>query len=201
MNPEVFDTLRHYLLDALRQHGDTQDMADNDSLFLSGRLDSFSMMNLILFLESRFQLSFSDLEFDVEKVDTLDAIAALVQAKSKGLAQPARMCKRRRCGQHGLAPRPCKGRHVECRLRWRIAQTRRHRAGIAGPASTLHAGLSSRGVQVAGTGRDRKRLSVEGIGRTACQARLLHTTQTRAFLLRTLLLVLLGAQVSPVRVV
>jgi len=33
-------------------------------------------------LESRFQLSFSDLEFDVEKVDSLDAIAALVQAKS-----------------------------------------------------------------------------------------------------------------------
>ena len=115
--------------------------------------------------------------------------------------EAARMCKRRLCGQHGLAPRPCEGRHMECRLRWRIAQTRCYRAGIAGPASTLHAGLSSRGVQVAGTGRDRKRLSVEGIGRTACQARLLHTTQTRAFLLRTLLLVLLGAQVSPVRVV
>jgi acyl carrier protein len=82
MKPEVFDTLRHSLLDALRQHGDTQDMADSDSLFLSGRLDSFSMMNLILFLESRFQLSFSDLEFDVDKVDSLDAIAALVQAKS-----------------------------------------------------------------------------------------------------------------------
>jgi acyl carrier protein len=82
MNPEVFDTLRHFLLDALRQHGDTQAMADSDSLFLSGRLDSFSMMNLILFLESRFQLSFSDLEFNVEKVDSLDAIAALVQAKS-----------------------------------------------------------------------------------------------------------------------
>lgn len=82
MNSEVFDTVRHYLLEALRQHGDTQDMTDNDSLFLSGRLDSFSMMNLILFLESRFQLSFSDLEFTVEKVDSLNAIAALVQAKS-----------------------------------------------------------------------------------------------------------------------
>ena len=79
---EVFDTLRAYLQEALRLHGDTQELADSDSLFLSGRLDSFSMMNLILFLESRFQLSFSDLEFDVEKVDSLDAIAALVQAKS-----------------------------------------------------------------------------------------------------------------------
>jgi len=82
MNLEVFDKLRAYLQEALQQHGDTQDLADSDSLFLSGRLDSFSMMNLILFLETTFALSFSDLEFDVEKVDSLEAIAALVHAKS-----------------------------------------------------------------------------------------------------------------------
>ena len=82
MNREVFDTLRAYLQEALRLHGDTQELADGDSLFLSGRLDSFSMMNLILFLETAFALTFSDLEFDVEKVDSLSAIAALVHAKS-----------------------------------------------------------------------------------------------------------------------
>jgi acyl carrier protein len=82
MNREVFDTLRAYLQEALRLHGDTQELAEGDSLFLSGRLDSFSMMNLILFLETAFALSFSDLEFDVEKVDSLKAIAALVHAKS-----------------------------------------------------------------------------------------------------------------------
>jgi len=81
MNPEVFDKLRAYLQEALQQHGDTQELADGDSLFLSGRLDSFSMMNLILFLETAFALTFSDLEFDVEKVDSLNAIAALVHAK------------------------------------------------------------------------------------------------------------------------
>ena len=82
MNQEVFDTLRAYLQEALRLHGDTQELAEGDSLFLSGRLDSFSMMNLILFLETAFALTFSDLEFDVEKVDSLKAIAALVHAKS-----------------------------------------------------------------------------------------------------------------------
>ena len=82
MNREVFDTLRAYLQEALRLHGDTQELAEEDSLFLSGRLDSFSMMNLILFLETAFALTFSDLEFDVEKVDSLKAIAALVHAKS-----------------------------------------------------------------------------------------------------------------------
>jgi len=82
MNPEVRAKLRTYLQDALQLHGDTQELADNDSLFLSGRLDSFSMMNLILFLETAFSLTFSDLEFEVEKVDSLDAIAALVHAKS-----------------------------------------------------------------------------------------------------------------------
>jgi acyl carrier protein len=40
------------------------------------------MMNLILFLKTAFSLTFSDLEFDVEKVDSLKAIAALVHAKS-----------------------------------------------------------------------------------------------------------------------
>ena len=82
MNREVVDTLRAYLQEALRLHGDTQELAEGDSLFLSGRLDSFSMMNLILFLETAFALTFSDLEFDVEKVDSLSAIAALVHAKS-----------------------------------------------------------------------------------------------------------------------
>ena len=82
MNREVFDTLRAYLQEALRLHGDTQELDEDDSLFLSGRLDSFSMMNLILFLETAFALTFSDLEFDVEKVDSLNAIAALVHAKS-----------------------------------------------------------------------------------------------------------------------
>ncbi|NBW24541.1 MAG: acyl carrier protein [Betaproteobacteria bacterium] len=82
MNLEVFDTLRAHLHEALQQHGDTQELANDDSLFLSGRLDSFAMMSLILFLETAFALTFSDLEFDVEKVDSLNAIAALVNAKS-----------------------------------------------------------------------------------------------------------------------
>jgi acyl carrier protein len=82
MNPEVFDKLRSYLHEVLQQHGDTQELTADDSLFLSGRLDSFSMMNLVMFLETAFSLTFSDLEFDVEKVDTLNAIAALVHTKS-----------------------------------------------------------------------------------------------------------------------
>lgn len=82
MNPEVIDKLRSYLHEVLQQHGDTQELTADDSLFLSGRLDSFSMMNLVMFLETAFSLTFSDLEFDVEKVDSLSAIAALVRAKS-----------------------------------------------------------------------------------------------------------------------
>ncbi len=80
MNHPALDALRKHLQDALQQHGDSQPLADEDSLFLSGRLDSFSMMNLILFLETRFQLRFSDLEFEVEKVDSVQAIMALLQA-------------------------------------------------------------------------------------------------------------------------
>jgi len=50
MNPEVFDKLRAYLHEVLQQHGDMQALDDDDSLFLSGRLDSFSMMKLVMLL-------------------------------------------------------------------------------------------------------------------------------------------------------
>lgn len=40
------------------------------------------MMNLILFLETTFQSRFSDLEFDVEKVDSVHAIAAWIHTPS-----------------------------------------------------------------------------------------------------------------------
>ena len=82
MSPPALDTLRKHLQDALQQHGDSQPLADDDSLFLSGRLDSFSMMNLILFLETTFQSRFSDLEFDDEKVDSVHAIAARIHTPS-----------------------------------------------------------------------------------------------------------------------
>lgn len=72
--------LREFLKDTLEKHGDHKDFADNESLFVSGRLDSFSMMNLVMYLEEAFGLDFSNFEFDVNLVDSANDIERLVDS-------------------------------------------------------------------------------------------------------------------------
>lgn len=74
--------LREFFRDTLDKRGDSHDFSDDESLFVSGRLDSFSMMNLVVFLEQQFGLDFSDVDFDVSLVDSVDEIAALVDSKA-----------------------------------------------------------------------------------------------------------------------
>ncbi len=73
--------LREFLKEALETHGDRKEFVDSESLFVSGRLDSFSMMNLVMYLEQAFGLDFSDFEFDVDLVDSVKEIEALVNTK------------------------------------------------------------------------------------------------------------------------
>lgn len=73
--------LRDFLADALAKHGDRQPLRDEESIFLSGRLDSFSMMNLVMFLEERFGIRFADDEFDVSLLDSVNDLVAFVERK------------------------------------------------------------------------------------------------------------------------
>lgn len=81
MNVTAKQKLREFLKETLENHGDRREFADGESLFVSGRLDSFSMMNLVMYLEQAFGLDFSDLEFDVNLVDSVNEIEALVDSK------------------------------------------------------------------------------------------------------------------------
>lgn len=84
MDTTAQQKLRDFLRETLEKHGDHNAFADDESLFVSGRLDSFSMMNLVMFLEEAFALDFSDFEFDVSLLDSVTAISALIAAK-KGI--------------------------------------------------------------------------------------------------------------------
>ena len=81
MNVTAKQKLREFLKETLENHGDRREFGDDESLFVSGRLDSFSMMNLVMYLEQAFGLDFSDLEFDVNLVDSVNEIEALVDSK------------------------------------------------------------------------------------------------------------------------
>lgn len=80
MQTQAKSQLREYLRATLDKHGDRHDFADDESLFLSGRLDSFSMMNLVVYLETELSVDFSALDFDVNLVDSVNDIEALVDS-------------------------------------------------------------------------------------------------------------------------
>lgn len=82
MNMTAKQQLREFIEKALASHGDRNGFENAESLFASGRLDSFTMMNLVIYLEQTFGVDFSNQEFDVELVDSFDAIESLVNSQA-----------------------------------------------------------------------------------------------------------------------
>lgn len=81
MQPEEKQKLRDFVADTLIKHGDRNPVNHTDLLFTNGRLDSFSTMNLVMFLEENFAIDFSDFEFDVGVLDSIDLIESFVDAR------------------------------------------------------------------------------------------------------------------------
>ena len=73
--------IRDYLTETLKNQGDKQPLTDNDSLFVSGRLDSVSMMMLVVYLEDEFAVNFKVADFEVSLIDSVDAIASLIASQ------------------------------------------------------------------------------------------------------------------------
>ena len=63
MNTIGKEKLREFLRETLAKHGDRNDLTDSESIFVSGRLDSFSMMMLVMHLEESFGIDFSSVEY------------------------------------------------------------------------------------------------------------------------------------------
>ena len=72
--------LRDFLGENLASAGDAHELGVGDSLFVSGRLDSLAMTRLVLYLEQAFGINFAEVDFDVDLIDSVEAIAALVDS-------------------------------------------------------------------------------------------------------------------------
>jgi acyl carrier protein len=73
--------LREMLKGILEARGDHKDLADSDSLFVKGRLDSTSMVMLIMHLEESFQINFADVDFDADLIDSVNDIESFVDSQ------------------------------------------------------------------------------------------------------------------------
>jgi acyl carrier protein len=63
-----------FIRDCLYEHSDEQELDEQDSLFLSGRLDSLTVTKLVVFLEDKFRVDFADHPFDVAELDSVAQI-------------------------------------------------------------------------------------------------------------------------------
>ncbi|MDE2229158.1 MAG: acyl carrier protein [Alphaproteobacteria bacterium] len=76
LNPR--EKIRAFVREQLASADAGADFADSDSLFVSGRLDSASAVQFVVFLETEFGVDFAEQGFDVTQIDSVDAMADLV---------------------------------------------------------------------------------------------------------------------------
>jgi acyl carrier protein len=71
--------IREFVQSLLIQNGDEEPLTDQESLLLSGRLQSIDAVEIVLFLEENFGIDFAEIGFDREQIDSIDAIHELTQ--------------------------------------------------------------------------------------------------------------------------
>ncbi len=58
-------------------------LSESTTLISSGLVDSFSLVDLAMFVEEQFGVKIDDTELNAETFDTLGELAALVEARQK----------------------------------------------------------------------------------------------------------------------
>jgi acyl carrier protein len=77
------EDIRKYLKELLLQKGDKQPFSDDASLLLSGRLASVDAVEIVVFLEEKFGVNFSEVGFDQSMIDSVDAVDSLIHTVKK----------------------------------------------------------------------------------------------------------------------
>ena len=72
--------IHEFVRDLLARNEENDPLTNDDSLLMSGRLQSIDAIEIVLFLEQKSGIDFAELGFDRERIDSVDAIYALAQA-------------------------------------------------------------------------------------------------------------------------
>ncbi len=80
MTTEIITTLNTFIADEiLRQSG--REISADEKLISSGLIDSFSLMDLALFVEDTFGVRIEDTELNAETFDTLKTLAEIIKSR------------------------------------------------------------------------------------------------------------------------
>jgi len=81
MNSEMISKLGGYIAaNVLKQPNRV--LAPDQPLITSGMVDSFSLVDLALFVEDTFNVHLDDSELNAETFDTLEQLAALIETRA-----------------------------------------------------------------------------------------------------------------------
>jgi acyl carrier protein len=82
--PDPIDTALSQFIttNILKQPG--RSLAPDEALISSGLIDSFSLVDLSLFVEERFGVRIDDTELNADTFDNLDQLAGLIRQRQRG---------------------------------------------------------------------------------------------------------------------
>jgi acyl carrier protein len=80
---KVRSQMRNYVIQRLRMKGDGAALSDDDLLFSSGRLDSLDAIEIIMTVETDYGVNFSEIDFDLTRLDSITAIADLIDRRPR----------------------------------------------------------------------------------------------------------------------
>ena len=72
--------IRLFVRKLLTTNGDNEPLTDQDSLLLSGRLQSIDIVEIVMFLDQNYGIDITQVEFEREQIDSVDAIHLLTQS-------------------------------------------------------------------------------------------------------------------------
>jgi acyl carrier protein len=79
---EARDAIRDYIVTKLIRNPKYK-LGDNDKLISGGVIDSFSLVELSMFLEEKFGVHADDTDLNAENMDSVQMIANYVESHSK----------------------------------------------------------------------------------------------------------------------
>ena len=80
MTDTIIPTLEKYVASAILKQPNRKIAAD-EPLISSGLVDSFSLMDLALFVEDTFSVRIEDTELNADTFDNLNQLAALIESR------------------------------------------------------------------------------------------------------------------------
>jgi acyl carrier protein len=82
MKDEIIVKLNEYITTQILKRPD-KTLNPNESLISGGLIDSFSLVDLSLFIEQTWRVRLDDTELNAQTFDTLDQLAELIEKRKK----------------------------------------------------------------------------------------------------------------------